>query len=94
LEFHDAVGFIINGKRYASTGCGGNSKYFNCHGRSLPPGTWVATIQAGNGKRIEVPVAKITSEGYEPLPGVIWIYPPTKSNPNETEVRESSVTHG
>ena len=94
LEFRDAIAFIIAGKRYASTGCGGNSNYFNSLGRSFPRDIWVATIQAGNGKRIELPVAKITSKGYEPLPGVIWIYPPTKSNPNETEVRESSVTHG
>jgi len=50
LEFRDAIAFIIGGKRYASTGRGGNSDYFDSHDRPFPRDTWIATIQAGNGK--------------------------------------------
>jgi hypothetical protein len=94
LEFHDAVAFIVNGKRLASTGCGGNSDFFRTalarqHGLygAYTPNTWVASVKAKNGKRIDAPVAKILSGGkYVPLPEVVWIFPPTKPNPNETQV--------
>lgn len=86
LEFHDAIAFVIDGKRFKATGCGGNSNYFNSNGKKFPGNTWIATVQAGNGKRLDLPVAMITPEGYRPFPGVIWVYPPTKDNPNETRV--------
>jgi len=93
FEFHDAVAFIISGKRYASTGCGGSSEYYSTpiarqHGfaKNFPARTWVASVKAGNGRRIDFPVAKVTEDGYKPLPGVLWIYPPTKDNPQETSV--------
>jgi len=88
LEFHDAVAFIVNGKRLKNSGSGGDSDFFN---RSLrvsryPSGTWVQSLIAGNGRRLEVPVAKRTDKGFVPFPGVTWIYPPTKDNPQETLV--------
>jgi hypothetical protein len=90
LEFHDVVGFIVNGKRYASTGSGGNSDYYNRSGMRAgvmwPSNCWIASIKARNGKRTEVAVATITDGEYTPLLGVTWIYPPTKINPTETLV--------
>jgi len=90
LEFRDAVAFIINGKRYASTGSGGNSDYYNQSGIRAgvrwPSNCWIASIKARNGKRTEAAVAQITDGEYTPLPGVTWIYPPTKINPTETLV--------
>ncbi|MGD0307205.1 MAG: hypothetical protein ABSC71_20460 [Candidatus Acidiferrales bacterium] len=88
LEFRDAVGFIIGGKRYRATGSGGNSDYFN---RTLsrapfPSGSWIASVQARNGRRLDLPVATITGQTCAPFPGVTWILPPTKSNPHETLV--------
>ena len=95
LEFRDAIAFLIDGKRHKATGSGGNSEYLRKFGsKNYPSNTWVSTVIAANGRRLEVPVAAITPKGYAPLPGVAWIFPPTKSNPNETEVRESSVTRG
>ena len=94
LEFHDAVAFIIGGKRFASTGCGGSSEFYSTalarqhgHRQSYPARTWVASVKARNGKRFDVPVAKVISDGkFVPLPEVVWIFPPTKANPNETQV--------
>jgi hypothetical protein len=89
LEFRDAVAFVIDGKRYASTGSGGNSEYLrSTSGKTYPRDTWVACVKARNGKRLEIPVAKITKgDGRAPLPGVEWVLPPTKNNPRETLVR-------
>lgn len=94
LDFRDAIAFIINGKRYSSTGTGGHSDFYNrsmFHDRSTknlkpwPAKTWIASVKAGNGARKDVPVAKITDdEGYTPYPGVTWVLPPTKDNPAET----------
>ena len=86
LEFRDAIAFIIEGKRYKVTGCGRNSNYFNSHGRKFPRDTWVATVQAKNGQRVDIAVAKITGSGYLPFDGVTWVYPPTNDNPIETLV--------
>jgi hypothetical protein len=88
FEFHDAVAFLIDGKRLKSTGSGGNSDYLQrATGRKLPRNTWVSSVIAGNGKRLEVPVAQILPGGlYTPLPGVTFVYPPMKVNPNETLV--------
>lgn len=86
LEFHDVVAFSIGGKRFNATGSGGNSNYLRqMTGKNLPPDTWVSTVLAGNNRRLELPVAKITKHGHEPLPGVTWIFPPTKTNPRETK---------
>jgi hypothetical protein len=84
FELHDAVAFIVNGKRYASTGCGGRGDFMNRNGKSYPCNCWVQSVKAANGRRLDVPVAKITKEGYAPYSGVTWVFPPTKDNPNET----------
>jgi len=86
FDLHDAVAFVVNGKRYKATGSGGNSNYLRqMTGKNLPPDVWVSSVIAGNGKRLEIPVAKITKEdGRVPLPGIAWVFPPTKDNPNET----------
>jgi hypothetical protein len=87
LDFHDAVAFVISGKRWASTGCGGNSDYYNRNTATRwPSNAWIASVKARNGKRIDAAVAKITKDGYTPLPGITWIMPPTKNNPTETMV--------
>ena len=86
FDLHDAVAFVVNGKRYKATGSGGNSNYLRqMTGKNLPPDVWVSSVIAGNGKRLEIPVAKITKEdGRIPLPGIAWVFPPTQDNPNET----------
>jgi hypothetical protein len=84
LGFRDAHAFIIDGKLYKATGSGGNSNYFNGHGKLFPRDTWVSTVVARNNKRIDIPVAKIIGNEYEPLPNVVWVFPPTKNNPKET----------
>src|SRR5713101_1659792 len=83
LEFHDAIAFIIQGKRYKATGSGGNSDYLRrAGGKNFPIGTWVSSGVAGNGKRLDMAVAKIGSDGkYTPLPSIMWVYPPTKNEP-------------
>jgi hypothetical protein len=84
LDFRDAHAFIIDGKLYKATGSGGNGNYFNGHGKLFPRDTWVSSVVARNGKRIDAPVAKIIGNEYEPLPNVVWVFPPTKNNPKET----------
>jgi hypothetical protein len=91
LEFHDAVAFLIGGKRYKATGSGGNSDYLRSCARyqtnkPLPRNTWIATVVAGDGKRLELPVASIRDGKYAPYPGVQWILPGTKDNPKETVI--------
>jgi hypothetical protein len=84
LEFRDAIAVIVSGRRYRMTGSGGDASYMR---RQHPAGTWVSSVIAGNGRRLEIPTAVRTSDGFKPAPGVVWVYPPTKSNPNESEVR-------
>ena len=85
LDFHDAIAFIIQGKRLKNSGSGGDADFGNrMRGTRYQSGTWVQSLIAGNGKRSEVPVAKRTEKGFVPLPGVQWVMPPTKSNPRET----------
>lgn len=89
LRFHDAIAFIIGGKRYTSTGSGGSAEFlasYDPKARKFPRNSWVATLKARNGKRIDFAVAAKDGNDYTPLPGVIWIYPPTRDNPNETFV--------
>jgi hypothetical protein len=84
LKMHDAIAFVVDGKRYKSTGSGGDADFLNRGIARFPSGTWVQSVIAGNGRRLEVPVAKRTQEGFAPLPGVQWVMPPTKNNPRET----------
>lgn len=90
LGMHDAIGFVINGKRYAATGSGGSSDFLNSipSGRRtklFPRNTWVSTVKARNGHRFDVPIAVIDGGEYKPLPGVQWILPATK-NESETVI--------
>jgi hypothetical protein len=94
LDFHDACAFIISGKRYTATGSGGQSDFYNSVShrfgkdfKPFPRGTWIASVKAGNGRRMEFPVAKIDGEKYTPFPGVVWVYPPTQDDPKETMVQ-------
>jgi hypothetical protein len=85
LEMRDAVAFIVEGKRYKNTGCGRHSSYSVLgHERVFPSDLWVATVAARNGKRRDIPVAHIGRDGYTPYPGVTWVLPGTKDNPQET----------
>jgi hypothetical protein len=94
LDFHDAVGFIIGGKRFAATGSGGNSEYLQrSTGARWPRNTWVSSVKASKGKRLDVAVAEILHDGkYIPLPGVEWIFPPTKNHPTGTIVGSTAVS--
>jgi hypothetical protein len=71
---HDSVGYIIAGKKYKATGCGGTSDYMR---GSHPRGTWVASLITGNNRRVDLPIARHTETGYELLSNVAAIYPPT-----------------
>ncbi|HXA78710.1 MAG TPA: hypothetical protein VNV41_16365 [Candidatus Acidoferrales bacterium] len=94
MDFHDAIAFIIDGKRWAATGSGGNSDFYNTplarkhmgHSKPFPRNAWVASVRAKNGRRIDAPVAVMVGHDYKPFPGVTWIFPPTKNNPAETQV--------
>jgi hypothetical protein len=86
FEMHDAVAFIINGKRYASTGSGGNSDYLAGHTHNpYPRNCWVASLTRC-GHRKDVVVAKIQDGKYTPYPGVAWVFPGRKNRPEETIV--------
>ena len=88
MEFRDAVAFIIDGRRYVATGSGGNSDYLRkATGKNYPSNVWIATVQARNGRRLDLPVAYIARDGYTPYEGVTWVFPPTQNNPTETEVK-------
>lgn len=87
LEFRDVIAFVIDGKRYATTGCGGDSDFFNSRrGTQFPKNAWIATVKAKNGRQLDLPVAKRTANGFEPFDGVTWVYPPTQVNLTETLV--------
>lgn len=82
LGFRDAIAFIINGKRYKNTGSGGNSDFLRRFDKNrFPSDTWVSSVIAGNGKRMDFAVAKIEGGEYAPLPGVSWVLPATKVSP-------------
>jgi len=85
FDLHDVVAFVVDGKRLKNSGSGGDADWFTrTRGTRFPSGTWVQSLIAGNGRRLEVPVAKKTKDGFVPLPGVKWIFPPTAVNPKET----------
>jgi len=87
FDLHDAIAFVVNGKRLKTSGSGGDADFLSrTYATRFPSGTWVQSVIAGNGRRLEVPVAKRTQEGFAPLPGVQWVMPPTKNNPYETIV--------
>ena len=90
LEMRDAVAVIVGGKTLKLTGSGGDADFLNRANRhfnpgcpAFPSGTWVATCVHKNGRRVEIPIAKRVDNKFVALPGVAWIYPPTKSNPQQ-----------
>jgi hypothetical protein len=88
LEFRDAIAVIIESKRYKLTGSGGDADFLNKLGKSFPSGTWVATIVAKNGRRMEKAVAiRDGNNDFKPYPGVTWVYPKTKAIHIETTVK-------
>lgn len=86
-----ACAYLIQGKRYIPTGSGVNGAYAH----SLPslreeirnpdPAAWYECVKTGKGKSRYFPVARLLGKGQEePYPGVTWVFPPTKVNPQET----------
>ncbi|SRR6266568_7487342 len=93
FDMHDAVAFIVDGKRYVNSGSGGDSGFVSRtrpNGKRWPEGLWLAAVVAGNGKRLEVPVAYRTAEGFRPYRGVQWVMPPTLKTPRETIIGEAT----
>jgi hypothetical protein len=72
---HDPVAYRIDGRTYKASGSGGSSDYMN-RGR-FPRGTWVASLIAGNNRRVELPVAHLINGEYKLLDNVVAVYPPT-----------------
>jgi len=66
LEFHDAIAYIIGGKRFKATGSGGDSDYLQRAGKNFQSGFWIATVIPGNAQRLEMPVAKRTEDRVHP----------------------------
>lgn len=90
LEMHDAIAFIVDGKRYKSTGSGGDADFMSRGTARFPSGTWVQSVVAGNGERLNVPVARRIDKGFVPMPKVQWVIPPTKISPHETIIGRSN----
>lgn len=88
FEMRDAVAIVVNGKRYKNSGSGGDADFGRgiFHKKNFPSGTWVQSLIAGNGRRLDVAIAKRTDNGFVPLPGIQWVMPPTRNNPQETLV--------
>jgi hypothetical protein len=89
-DVHDAIAFLVNGRRYEKGGSAWDSGYSMSHsrwtgrkyrGRSL----WIHSLRDEDLK--EYPVAVKYSGGMKPYHGVKWIFPPTLFNPEE-RVRE------
>jgi len=83
LDFRDAIAVIVSGRRYKMTGSGGDAAFMR---KQYPVGTWLSSVIAGNGKRLDIPTAVRTQDGYKPAAGVSWVMPPTVNNPHETIV--------
>src|ERR1035437_9421653 len=54
LEMHDAIAFVVDGKRYKSSGSGGDADFLRRGTTRFPSGTWVQSLVAGNGKRMDI----------------------------------------
>ncbi len=89
LEMRDAIAVEVNGKLLKLSGSGGDSDFlnnanwrFHPERKPFPSGTWVATCIHKNGRRVELPIARrLDNREFAPLPGVTWIFPPTKTQP-------------
>jgi hypothetical protein len=87
LGLHDAVAVEVGGKTLKLTGSGGDADFYNrTHRGPFPSGTYVASCVHKNGHRVELPIAKRIANDYQPLPDVVWIFPPTKDQPATRKV--------
>jgi hypothetical protein len=86
-DVHDAVAFVIHGRRYEKGGSAWDSDY------NFSPSRWTGRKHRGRSLWIhslrdeelkEYPVAVKYRSGMKPYPGVQWIFPPTLVNPKET----------
>ncbi len=75
---HDPIAYRINGRTLKATGSGGSADWLNRSAKKpFPNGTWVATLVAGNNRRLEIPIARQVNGEYKLLDNVIAVYPPT-----------------
>jgi hypothetical protein len=75
---HDPLAYRIDGKTFRATGSGGNADWLNPFGkRPFPSGTWVASLIAGNSRRLEIPIARRVNGEYKLLDNVVAVYPRT-----------------
>lgn len=74
LGFHNAVAFLVNGKRYKRGGWGRSRDIGGSH-------VWYQGVSPADQ---ELPVAVQKDGKFTPYPGVTWVFPPTKVNPAET----------
>lgn len=87
---HSVCAYLIGGKRYTPAGSGVNGAYvysmrsLRAEIRKPDPRAWYELLHCGKIKAY-FPVARFTGNGQEePYPGVTWVFPPTRINPNET----------
>ncbi len=98
MQQRDAIGYILDGIRYKSTGCGcrgGYTAHANIPARFRryvhDPRYWFEDVIGPDGVRISVPVSVSGNDGERPCCGFTWVFPPTLANSNETT--RSSRTH-
>jgi len=91
MQRHDAVAYIVNGIRYKSTGRGFRGGY--ARRANIPTAFcrfiqdsqyWFEEVIGPDGARICLPVSISDEDAERPCCGVIWVFPPTLTNPNET----------
>jgi hypothetical protein len=75
---HDPLAYRIDGKTFRATRSGGNADWLNrTGGKAFPTGTWIASLVAGNKRRVELPIARQVNGEYKLLDNVVPVYPPT-----------------
>lgn len=82
FELHDAIAFIIEGKRYETGGGGFDTGALSREG--FPPGYWAQYVKVKGRKDVPKLVARNTKRGRVPTDGVVWVFPPTLPKPFET----------
>ena len=91
MQQRDAIAYILNGIRYKSTGCGSRGGYaaqanipVRFRSCTHDPRYWFEEVIGPNGARISLPVSISDEDAERPCCGVLWVFPPTLANPNET----------
>ena len=79
LGFRDVIAVKYQGIRYEMTGSGRRS-----HMDRNSTAMWLSSVLAPDGTRLELVTAFIEGDTYEPSPGMIWGFPPTKICPVES----------